>query len=65
MEEQLRQAFVAYLTANNYAENTVYAYSRGIDRISRHMSDQRSDSISLYNIRDVRDLERLRKIRDT
>ena len=29
------------------------------------MSDQRSDRISLYNNRDVRDLERLRKIRDT
>ena len=65
MEEEQKQAFITYLTKNSYAENTVNAYSRGIDRISRHMSDQRSDSISLYNIRDVRDLERLRKIRDT
>ena len=65
MEEEQRQAFITYLTKNSYAENTIYAYSRGIDRISRHMSDKRGDRISLYNIRDVRDLERLKRIRDT
>jgi len=65
MEEEQRQAFITYLTDNGYAENTIYGYANGIDKISRHMSDQRSDRISLYNIRDVRDLERLKRIRDT
>ena len=65
MEEQQRQAFIAYLTANNYAENTVYGYSRGIDRISRHISEQRSDTVSLYNINIARDLDRLKRIRDS
>lgn len=65
MEEEQKQAFITYLTDNGYAENTIYAYARGIDRISRHMSDQRPDRISLYNIRDVRDLERLKRIKDT
>ena len=41
MEEEQKQAFITYLTKNSYAENTIYAYARGIDRISRHMSDQR------------------------
>ena len=65
MEEQLRQAFIAYLTANNYAENTVYAYSRGIDTISRHISEIRGNTISLYDINIARDLERLKNIRDS
>ena len=65
MEEQLRQAFIAYLTANNYAENTVYAYSRGIDTISRHISKIRGNTISLYDINIARDLERLKNIRDS
>ena len=65
MEEQLRQAFIAYLTANNYAENTVYAYSRGIDTISRHISKIRGNTISLYDINIARDLERLKRIRDS
>lgn len=65
MEEQLRQAFIAYLTANNYAENTVYAYSRGIDTISRHISEIRGNTISLYDINIARDLERLKRIRDS
>lgn len=65
MEEQLRQAFIAYLTANNYAENTVYAYARGIDTISRHISKIRGNTISLYDINIARDLERLKNIRDS
>ena len=65
MEEQLRQAFIAYLTANNYAENTVYAYSRGIDTISRHISKIRGNTISLYDINIARDLEGLKRIRDS
>ena len=65
MEEQLRQAFIAYLTANNYAENTVYAYARGIDKISRHISEIRGNTISLYDINIARDLERLKNIRDS
>ena len=65
MEEQLRQAFIAYLTANNYAENTVYAYARGIDTISRHISKIRGNTISLYDINIARDLERLKRIRDS
>lgn len=65
MEEQLRQAFIAYLTANNYKENTVYAYARGIDTISRHISEIRGNTISLYDINIARDLERLKRIRDS
>lgn len=65
MEEQLRQAFIAYLTANNYKENTVFAYARGIDTISRHISEIRGNTISLYDINIARDLERLKRIRDS
>lgn len=65
MEEQLRQAFIAYLTANNYKETTVYAYARGIDTISRHISEIRGNTISLYDINIARDLERLKRIRDS
>jgi len=65
MEEQLRQAFIAYLTANNYAEKTVYAYARGIDTISRHISKIRGNTISLYDINIARDLEGLKRIRDS
>lgn len=65
MEEQLRQAFKAYLTANNYKEKTVFAYARGIDTISRHISEIRGNTISLYDINIARDLERLKRIRDS
>lgn len=58
MEEQ-RQAFIDYLIENEYAESTVYSYSRGIDRISAHISDLRNSAFTIYGLTDV---ERLKKI---
>ena len=56
------ERFQNYLRNREYAENTVYAYSNAINRISNHMSELRGDSINLYNLYDI---PRLEKIKDT